>query len=255
MNERVAEREGEAPQPRPDRVPSYRGIRVRVSLKWLLLGALIYALLLLVAIRAQPNDLILPFLGPSFYLTPVFGLPFVLRTVHRPGRLRRLVYFLLLLPPVHMAAIYLAYYHGLSSFRPLDAADTALRTAVSGAWGGATGAVFAFTLLYLMRLTARRRAELATMGLAVIALSALGGAGVGAALLYAGDGLTSAIHDPERLIVGYELIHLPWQILFALALAWLMRPPHAPKRAATPPAAPPSEFRPSPAQPAPSDRS
>jgi hypothetical protein len=52
------------------------------------------------------------------------------------------------------------------------------------------------------------------------------------AMLYAGTEPFSAAHDPERLIVGYELVHLPWQALFAVALAWLMRPPHSARKAA-----------------------
>ena len=218
----------------------YRGLRFWLSFKWLIAGALLYAMLLLVAIKAAPQDVIAPFIGPSFYLTPFFGLPLVLRTAHRPGRVRRLIYFLGVVPVAHMAAIYLTVYHLTSTFNPIDTGGTYVRSLASGAWGGVAGAVFGFTGLYLVRLTPRRRAELVAMGFFTILLGAVGAAGVGQAILFAGPDLPAAAHDSERLIIGFESVHLPWQATYAFALAWLMRPPHAPRKAATPPAAPAS---------------
>ncbi|MEZ0242962.1 MAG: hypothetical protein ACAH11_06270 [Sphingomonas sp.] len=219
--------------PREPRLGSYRGIGFWISIKWLGAGALLYALLLLVAIKAQPLDVISPFLGPSFYLTPMFGLPFVLRTVHRPGRIRRLIYFMFIVPAVHMAAIYLAFFHLMSTYDPIDIGGTFIRALSSGAWGGVAGAVFGFTGLYLTRLMPRRRKELAAMAFFTILLGAVGAAGLGQAVLFAGADLPSAAHDTERLIIGFESVHLPWQAAYAFALAWLMRPPHAVKRPAS----------------------
>ena len=237
MNERAAEAEG-VPQAREGHFLPYRGIRFWLSFKWLIAGALHYALLLLVMIKAAPDDIITPFIGPSFYLTPLFGLPYVLRTVHRPGRLRRLIYFMLLLPAAHMAAIYIAFFHLMTRYDPIDATRTFASALASGAWGGVTGAVFAFTALHLVRLAPRRRAELVAMGFFTVLLGAVGAAGMGQAVLFAGPDYASAARDTERLIIGFESVHLSWQAVFAFALAWLMRPPHAPRRAASqPPAA------------------
>lgn len=208
----------------------YRGTRFAVSFKWLVAGALLYALLLLVLLKGRPGDTIVPFLGPSFYLTPLFGLPLVLGTIHRPGRLRRIVYFFLLLPVVHMAAIYLTYFQALSTFDPIADEGGLFRALVSGAWGGALGSVLGFAGLWLVRLAPRRRAELATMGLFAILLTMLGAVGVGQALLLAGDDPAAAAHDSERVILALEMIHLPWQAAFAFALAWLMRPVRASRR-------------------------
>jgi hypothetical protein len=227
----VTEAEEASPRPHEPRLGAYRGIGFWVSIKWLGAGALLYALLLLVAIKAAPQDLISPFLGPSVYLTPMFGLPYVLRTVHRPGRIRRLVYFLLLVPVVHMAAIYLAFFHLMSTYDPIDTGGTFLRALTSGAWGGVAGAVFGFTGLYLTRLMPRRRKELWAMAFFTVLLGAVGAAGLGQAVLFAGPDLPSASHDTERLIIGFESVHLPWQAAYAFALAWLMRTPHAAKRA------------------------
>lgn len=225
---------GQPPHPpREGAAGPYRGTKFLLAFKWLIGGALLYALLLLVLMKARPDETILPFLGPSFYLTPLFGLPLVLRTIHRPGRLRRLIYFLLLLPAVHMAAIYLAYFHALSTFDPIEGQGGFVLALVSGAWGGAAGSVFGFTALWLVRLTPRRRAELVAMGFFAILLSALGAVLLGQALLLSG-GDPAAVHDSERVILALEMIHLPWQTAFAFALAWLMRPPHAPRKA-TPP--------------------
>ncbi|MDF7774343.1 hypothetical protein P1X14_03715 [Sphingomonas sp. AOB5] len=218
-------------EPRPERKPwfaPYRGVRFSISLKWLLAGTLIYALLLLVMIHANPREATFPIVGPSLYLTPIFGLPLVLRLMHRPGRIRRLLYFLLLLPLAHIAANYVAWYYAVSNFYQLDAQAVLIRNLTAGAWGGVTGATFAFTLLYLTGLTARRRAELATMAVATIALTVIGALGMAQGLVFTGQ--SADTHDREALILWFETIHLPWQIIFSLALAWLMRPPRAVKK-------------------------
>lgn len=215
----------------------YRGIPFTITARWLGAGAIVYALLLLVAIRGRPDDaLLLPFLGPSFYLTPAFGLPYVVATVHRPGRTRRLLYFFVLLPLVHMAAIYVAWDYGVSRYGFDPGAETGALLR-SGAFGGATGAVLAFLLLHLIGLAPSRRAELAAMGLATVALTLIGAAGIAQGARFAG-GAVRAAHDPGLLIIGFESVHFPWQIVFTIALAWLMRP--LPQRAASAPNIPPA---------------
>lgn len=220
-------------------LPPYRGLGFWLSLKWLVAGALLYGLLLLVAIKAAPDELITPFLGPSVYLTPVFGLPYVLRTINRPGRMRRIVYFLLMLPPIHLAAVYIAFYQFSSAFDPINTTRTFASALMSGGWGGLVGAVFGFTGLYLARLMPRRRVELVTIGFFTAVLTVLGAVGMGQAVLFAGTDYATAARDSEALIIGFESVHLPWQAAFAVALAWLMRPRHAPKRAPNP--SPPPE--------------
>lgn len=220
----------------PERKPlfaPYRGVRFAVSIKWLVGGALAYALLLLVMIAANPLQASWPIVGPSLYLTPVLGLPLVLRLAHRPGRLRRLVYFMVLLPVAHIAANYLAWSYAVPDFYRPDPDAVLLRNLATGAWGGLAGATFSFTLLYLTGLTARRRAELATMILATIALTVIGALGMAQGLILSGE--TMITHRTEPLIIWFECVHLPWQLVFALALAWLMRPPRLAKRALSSP--------------------
>ena len=69
------------------------------------------------------------------------------------------------------------------------------------------------------------------MGFFTVLLTVLGAAVLGQALLISG-GDASAVHDSERVILALEMIHLPWQAAFAFALAWLMRPPRAARKAA-----------------------
>ncbi len=201
------------------RLPRYRGLAFRRSLKWLLWGVAAYAVALMVAIAADPSAALLPIFGPSLYLTPLFGLPCVIATIHRPGRVRRLIYFMLLVPLAHVAANYVAWSHAMVNFDP-GAGAVYADNLKSGALGGVTGATLAFTFLFLARLIPRPRAELATMGLATLALTAIGALGVANGLAWA-----LALDDAARAaaIIWFECVHLPWQAAFAAALAWLMR--------------------------------
>ncbi len=93
-------------------------IEYGVSFKWLSIGAAIYALLLLVTMAGKPAEATWPIVGPSLYLTPLWGLPYVFATANRPGRTRRILLFLILIPIVHVGANYLAWSYAASSFRP-----------------------------------------------------------------------------------------------------------------------------------------
>ena len=65
------------PDPREAWFSPYRGIEFVTSLKWLVAGAALYALLLLVAMAGKPAEATWPIVGPSLYLTPLYGLPYV----------------------------------------------------------------------------------------------------------------------------------------------------------------------------------
>ncbi|MEI9852456.1 MAG: hypothetical protein WDN24_18145 [Sphingomonas sp.] len=208
--------------PREQWYSPYRGLPIGLSFKWLLGGAALYALLLLVAIAGNPGEAAWPIVGPNLYLTPVFGAPYVFGTLNRPGRTRRIFYFLALLPLLHMAANYAACYYALATYDPFDPAGQYFRNLATGAIGGGAGALLGFAGLHLMRLTSRPRVEMAMMALGIVALAA-----IGAATMARGLAWTAAFEhrdDAERVIVWYETVHAPWQAAFALFLAWLMRP-------------------------------
>lgn len=223
------------PDPREAWFSPYRGMAFGQSFKWLFAGVLLYALLLLVAMAGKPEEATYPIIGPSLYLTPMFGLPYVLATLNRPGRTRRMLYFILLLPLVHIAANYLAWYYAVSNFDQLDASGDFRRNLITGAIGGLAGAVFSFALLRLVQLTPAVRSPLVMMILGTMLLTALGAWTMAAGLQW-----TDAVRRPyqhDRAILWYQSVHLPWQLVFALLLAWLMRKarePEKPKRPAGP---------------------
>lgn len=199
----------------------YRGLEFEFGFKWLGVGALVYALLLLVAMAGRPGEAIWPILGPSLYLTPMYGLPLVLATLNRPGRTRRMLYFLILLPIVHVAANYATWNYAANAFDLARPGTDLVRDAIAGGLGGLTGATLSFALLRLVRLTAPDRSHLALMIFGGALLTALAAATMAAGLLW-----TDALErrdDPGRQIIWYETVHFPWQLLFSLLLAWMMR--------------------------------
>ena len=222
--------EGDLPfrDPREAWFSPYRGTEFGIAFKWLCGGAALYALLLLVMMAGKPGEATWPVVGPSLYLTPLYGLPYVLATVNKPGRTRRMLYFILLLPLAHVAANYAAFSYAARTFDlELPGVDVQ-RDLVAGALGGLTGAVLAFALLALVRLTAPDRRHLPVMILGTVLLAAIGAAAMAAGLQW-----TDALRrpdDPGRAIIWYETVHLPWQLAFALLLAWLMRRKPEPRR-------------------------
>ena len=205
----------------------YRGAEFGTAFNWLCGGAALYALLLLVAMAGKPAEATWPVVGPSLYLTPMYGLPLVLATINKPGRTRRMLFFLLLLPLVHVAANYVAFSYAARSFDLENPGVDMRHNLIAGGLGGLTGSVLAFALLRLVRLTAPDRRHLVAMSLGVILLTAIGAAAMAAGLLW-----TDAIRrtdDPGRAIIWYETVHFPWQIAFALLLAWLMRKRREPR--------------------------
>lgn len=209
------------PDPREAATAPYRGIAFGVSLKWLAAGALLYALLLLVTMAGNPGEATWPVVGPSLYLTPMFGVPYVITTLHRPGRTRRILFFLILLPLIHVAANYVAWSYAVAYFDLAVPGRDVPQNMIAGGLGGLTGAVLAFALLRLVRLTAPGRSSLVTMMFGTVLLTAAGAAGMAAGLQWT-DALVRK-DDPGRQIIWYEIVHFPWQLLFALLLATLMR--------------------------------
>jgi hypothetical protein len=221
-------RPAEFPDPREAWSSPYRGIEFELSAKWLAGGALLYAMLLLVFMAGNPREATWPIVGPSLYLTPMFGLPYVLATVNRPGRTRRLLFFIGLLPLVHIGANYAAWYYATLTFDLAEPGLDQRHNLIAGGIGGLLGSAAAFALLHLVRLTAPRRQHLIAMIAGVILLTALGAAAMAAGLQWT-DALRRTA-DGGRQVIWYETVHFPWQLLFALLLAWLMRKPREPRR-------------------------
>lgn len=196
----------------------------RHALRWLLAGTLLYAVALVAALILDSSEALLPLFSPSVYLTPLFGLPFVVAGFGRAGRWRRLVLFLLLLPLVHGIAHYLAWRHAVLTYDESDAAGQALRDLVTGAIGGVSGAGLSFLLLWLMWLVRRRTRTLALMVAAMLGLGALGAVGMAQGLALSGPPASIPADDPRPLILWFLMLYLPWQTAFSLVLAMLMRP-------------------------------
>ncbi len=208
----------EPPLTPPSRWPDYRGDFGGAFL-WLLLGALVYAAALPFAVRADPQLAITPVLGPSVQLTPLFGLPFVLARLKRNGRLRRLVYFLLLVPLAHAAASYVAWAWAVEHFRPFPDGREFARNLFAGAVGGVTGATLSFAVLPFLALVPRRRASVWKAAFATLLLGTVGAYGMAWGLRWTNALRTMA---PNDLVLWLECVHLPWQVGFAASLAWLM---------------------------------
>lgn len=210
-----------------------RRFRFLSDFGWLALGACLYVLALAVAVSLDPDEARFPVIGPSLWLTPVFGLPYILASFPRRGRLRRVLFFVVLLTAVHVIANYIAYVRRMQDYYLLSIADELRSNAASGAWGGVTGAVLAFTTLYVLRLTPDTRWRLPIMMLGTVALTVTGAAGMALGLQWS-EALAHP-HETRRLILWFATVHLPWQLVFALFLAWLMppirrmprQPPHA----------------------------
>lgn len=204
------------------RSAGFEGVAFGRTFKWLAAGALLYALLLLVAMAGSRNDTTWLIVGPSLYLTPLFGLPYVVASFDLPGRTRRLVYFLLCVPLAYAGAKYLTLNYATEHFDLFEPGRDLRADLIAGALGGLAGAAFAFALLALVGLVPRRRSSTPVLCLGALLLSAAGAAGM-AAGLYWTDALLDAGRHASRIIIWYEVLHFPWQLLFALLLAFTMR--------------------------------
>lgn len=200
-----------------------RNVRFWHAFIWLLIGAIVYALALALALLLYPDpkDALAPVVGPSLYLTPLFGLPYLLVSARQRGWLRRVFYFTILLTFSHVVANDLAWGYGVANF-PLepDPGDY-LRYLATGAIGGFAGSALAFVLLVWTRLAPFTPATrmIALAGIAV--LTVLGAVGMAYGLVMT-DALAMPF-KPSRFVFWFLSVHLPWQAAFALFAAWLMR--------------------------------
>jgi hypothetical protein len=164
-------------------------------------GAFLYSLALVAfAFMDIPDWRILGVtISPFIYLTPLFGLPYVL--ISRPGAMR-IVYFLLFVPIVHNLAITCAaQVAGENLFEPADV--------VGGAVGGLVGAAASFAILALISRSARTLPALKTALAGTLLLAAIGAVG-----------LHLAFQLDENL--SFVILYLPWQLVFALCLGRML---------------------------------
>jgi hypothetical protein len=200
-----------------------RHVRFWHAFVWLLVGAVAYGVALAVAVLLYPDpkDVLAPVIGPSLYLTPLFGLPYLFASARQRGWLRRLVYFAVLLPLAHVVGNYLAWRHAMLSFLIEPDPQAYLRDLGTGAVGGLAGGTLALVLLIWVRLTPL---TLATRGLVltgIASLTALGALGMAQGLLFT-NALEYALKS-SRFVFWFECVHLPWQAGLAFFLAALMR--------------------------------
>ncbi|MEP9357406.1 hypothetical protein [Sphingomonas sp. KR3-1] len=200
-----------------------RHVRFRHAFIWLLVGAVVYGVALAFAILLYPDpkDVLAPVIGPSLYLTPLFGLPYLFASVRQRGWVQRVVYFAAVLPLAHVVANYLAWRHALLSFSLEPDPQAYLRDLGTGAVGGFAGGALALVLLVPLRLVPLGAANRTIIALGIVALTALAALGMAQGLMF-----TNALDYPlrsARFVFWFECIHLPWQACLAFFLAWLMR--------------------------------
>jgi hypothetical protein len=200
-----------------------RAVRFRHAFVWLLVGTLVYAvaLAIVVLLYPDPKDVLAPVIGPSLYLTPLFGLPYLFASARQRGWKRRIFYFMAVLPLAHVAANYLAWRHAMLSFSLEPDPQAYLRDLGAGAVGGLAGGTLALLALVPLRLAPLHAGGRAIVAAGIGALTALGALGMAQGLLF-----TNALEYPlrsARFVFWFECVHLPWQACLAFFLAWLMR--------------------------------
>lgn len=200
-----------------------RHVRFRHAFVWLLVGAVAYAVALAIAILLYPDpkEVLAPVIGPSLYLTPLFGLPYLFASARQRGWVKRVFYFAVALPIAHVVANYLAWSHAVAG-APLEPDPQAyVRNLGTGAVGGFAGGALALMLLAGLRLAPLDAASRGVILLGIAALTVLGALGMAQGLL-----LTDALEYPinsARFVFWFESLHLPWQACLAFFLAGLMR--------------------------------
>lgn len=200
-----------------------RNVRFWHAFIWLLIGTIVYAVALALALLLYPDpkDALAPVVGPSLYLTPLFGLPYLLVSARQRGWLRRVFYFTVLLPFAHIVANDLAWGYGVAHFPLEPSPDDYWQYLATGAIGGFVGGSLAFAFLIWMRLTPLTAGTRAIVFTGIAVLTILGALGMAQGLAMT-DALAMPF-KPSRFVFWFLCVHLPWQAAFAFGTAWLMR--------------------------------
>lgn len=203
----------------------------------LALGALLFAALLYAAMTYQilgwPSDTEAePAIQPQFLIalyTIVFGLPYALYELTRRANILKVVFLLILIPAIHLGAIYAFLWWTAegSALAPAidemgqEIAGPAVSPAlIGGLLSGLVGSLLSFVLVALLGLRAAS-AGIVVFLAGLVLLTAWGGLG----LWLLGD-------TPQPMDVVLKLF-LPWQLIFAFFLSALLRPSPARGTAAT----------------------
>jgi hypothetical protein len=163
-------------------------------------GALLYFAAAAIAGRLVKAD---DPLATLEWLMPAFGLPYLL--LGRRRGWRTALYFLLLVPAIHYAAVFAA----------IESTNGRGSGWLPGATGGLVGSFLSFAALLALGLARPRSAPL--MGFGIVLLTLLGAIGVSKMDAFAGTAL-----DDEGLLL---VLYLPWQIVFGFLLSRLLRAP------------------------------
>jgi hypothetical protein len=200
-----------------------RNVRFWHAFVWLLIGAIVYAVALAIALLLYPDpkDALAPVVGPSLYLTPLFGLPYLLVSSRQRGWLRRVFYFTVLLTLSHIVANDLAWGYGVAHFPLEPSPNDYWQYLATGAIGGFVGGALAFSFLIWMRLTPLTVGTRFIVLAGIAVLTALGALGMAQGLTMT-DALAMPF-KPSRFVFWFLCVHLPWQVAFAFGAAWLMR--------------------------------
>jgi hypothetical protein len=163
-------------------------------------GALLYAAVAAIVIGGGGGGDNLTVLELS---VPLFGVPFLVS--RRLGGWRLALYFLLLVPAFHYAAVFAA----------IESVDLQSSGFLPGVIGGVIGSALSFAALLVLRLATFQRT--AMMGIGIVVLGLLGGLGVWKMDLFSG----TALHRYGLLLTLY----VPWQIAFGFFLSRLLPAP------------------------------
>jgi hypothetical protein len=175
-------------------------IRWRSPFPLFVAGAMLFAAVVAISIGRAGGDGALTLLEVC---APLFGIPFLVAS--RRGRWRLAVYFLLLVPLFHYAAVAAA----------IESVNWQSSGFLPGMLGGIVGAALSFATLPLLRLATFRRVGILAAGIVLLAL--LGGFGVWKMDYFSGTDL-----DPYGLLLT---LYLPWQIAFGFFLSRLLAEP------------------------------
>ena len=199
----------------------------RTGFALLALGALLFSALLYSAITYQilgwPADTdVDPAVNPQFLValyTVVFGLPYAIYELTRRTNILKLLFLLVLIPAIHLGAIY-AFMWWTAEGQALAPAVDEMGNEIAGSFfspallggmlSGFAGAALSFALILLLRLRAERAGLLVFLA-GLLLLTVWGGIGF------------NMIGEPEAKGVVLKLF-LPWQLIYAFFLSASLKP-------------------------------